>query len=209
MQLLGKTSLAVATLLCWACASDSSTGTPSGHGQLVVRLKDAPFPTDQVSTVDMFVMRVDARAASTTDADAEDDVDAASAASQGWSTVAEPNESIDLLALTGSNLATLGTATLAAGTYQSLRLILDVSQSSITLKDGTTLSGTSDPGIVFPSAAHTGIKILLDTPITIDDGGTTTVVVDFDVSNSFVMRGNTILQNGLLFKPVIHATLEQ
>jgi hypothetical protein len=35
----------------------------------------------------------------------------------------------------------------------------------------------------------------------------TTLLVDFDVNNSFVMRGNTIAQNGLLFKPVITATI--
>ena len=36
--------------------------------------------------------------------------------------------------------------------------------------------------------------------------GTTSMLIDFDVGKSFVMRGNSISQNGLLFKPVIHAT---
>ncbi len=209
MQFPGRTSLVLTALLGWACASDSSTGPPSGRGQLVVRLMDAPFPTDEVSSVDIFIVRVDAKTASTTDADAEEELEAATSAADGWSTVAEPNEVIDLLALSGGNVATIGSAMLAAGSYQSLRLIVDVAQSSVTLKDGTTLTGTSDPSIKFPSAGKSGIKILLDSPITIDDGGTTTVLVDFDVSNSFVLRGNTIMQNGLLFKPVIRATLEQ
>jgi len=34
------------------------------------------------------------------------------------------------------------------------------------------------------------------------------MVVDFDVANSFVMRGNSLAQNGLLFKPVIRATVK-
>jgi hypothetical protein len=34
------------------------------------------------------------------------------------------------------------------------------------------------------------------------------MLVDFDVANSFVLRGNTILQNGLLFKPVVKATTQ-
>src|SRR5206468_2761287 len=38
-------------------------------------------------------------------------------------------------------------------------------------------------------------------------GATTTLLVDFDVNNSFVMRGNSINQNGLLFKPVVNATI--
>jgi hypothetical protein len=35
------------------------------------------------------------------------------------------------------------------------------------------------------------------------------MVVDFDLGNSFVLRGNTIESNGLLFKPVIRATASQ
>jgi hypothetical protein len=34
------------------------------------------------------------------------------------------------------------------------------------------------------------------------------VLLDFDAEQSFVMRGNTILQNGLLFTPVIKATIQ-
>jgi hypothetical protein len=33
------------------------------------------------------------------------------------------------------------------------------------------------------------------------------MVLDFDVGNSFVMRGNSLAQNGLLFKPVVKATV--
>jgi hypothetical protein len=35
---------------------------------------------------------------------------------------------------------------------------------------------------------------------------TSTVLIDFDLENSFVMRGNSISQNGLLFKPVVKAS---
>jgi hypothetical protein len=35
--------------------------------------------------------------------------------------------------------------------------------------------------------------------------GAQTLLLDFDVSESFVMRGNA-MRNGLLFKPVIKAT---
>jgi hypothetical protein len=78
----------------------------------------------------------------------------------------------------------------------------------VTLKDGTVLSGASSPSIVFPSAGKTGIKILFTTPIDVDADETTDVLVDFDAGESFVVRGNTILQNGLLFKPVIRATIQ-
>ena len=70
------------------------------------------------------------------------------------------------------------------------------------------LSGTSTPSIKFPSASRSGIKIALTQAVTVMANQTTTVLVDFMVLNSFVMRGNSIAQNGLLFTPVIHASVK-
>ena len=103
----------------------------------------------------------------------------------------------------------LGEAAVDAGTYRSIRLILDTQQSSVTLKNpAMTLTGTSSPSILFPSAGNTGIKVLFDSPIQVAEGATTVVLLDFDAGQSFVVRGNTIMQNGLLFKPVINASIQ-
>lgn len=188
-----------------ACA-DSTTA--QGTGQLQVRLTDAPFSTDLVSRVDVWVLRVDVRRDVTTDADADDNLAANTSTSSGWTTVATPDQSIELLALQHGVSTALGGATIAAGDYQSARLLIDPSRSSVTLKDGTVLTSSSTPNVTFPSAAQSGIKINLDRPIAIAADGTTTALVDFDVSKSFVMRGNTIGQNGLLFKPVVRGTVQ-
>lgn len=188
-----------------ACA-DSTTAQPTGA--LQVRLTDAPFATDSVSRVDVWVLRVDVRQASSTEADADANVTDASSTSSGWTTVATPNQSIELLALQHGVTSALGGATIAAGDYQSARLIIDPSRSSVTLKNGTVLTSTSSPSVTFPSAAQSGLKINLDKPIAIAADGTTTAVVDFDVGQSFVMRGATIAQNGLLFKPVVRGTVQ-
>jgi hypothetical protein len=116
----------------------------------------------------------------------------------GWTTIATPNKSINLLTLTGGTTTNLGASALATGTYQGFRMIIDASQSSITLADGTK------PTIKWPSAAHTGIKITLDHSISVTKDSSA-MVLDFDLGRSFVMRGNSISQNGLLFKPVIRA----
>jgi hypothetical protein len=201
-----RTLPVLVALLAAACSNNASApDLKPGEGRMVVQLKDAPFDVAEVQSVDVFVLRVQGKLEETTDADAAADVDGSGG---GWLTVAEPNVSIDLLTLSGGNVATIGQAALAAGTYKSLRLVLDVSKSSVTLKNGTQLTATSQPSIMFPSAGSSGLKINLDQPIAIDDGGTTTVLVDFDVGNSFVLRGNTIMQNGLLFKPVIRATVQ-
>ena len=183
--------------------SDSASMGP-GEGRIALRLTDAPFPLDQVASIDVFVVRVEAKLEETTEADAEDDENS----SGGWIVLSSPNASFDLMDLQNGVSVSLGDAAVAAGAYRSVRLILDTSQSSVTLKDGMILSATSSPSIVFPSAGKTGIKVHFDTPILVDVGETTIVLLDFDAGESFVMRGNTILQNGLLFKPVIHASVD-
>jgi hypothetical protein len=197
--------LAVATFAV-AC-SDSTSPARGASGILVTRLTDAPFPTDQVQSVDIYVVRIDARTSDVTDADANAALDDRSSASSGWQTVATPNASFNLLSLQNGIAATLGQANLPAGSYSGFRLLIDQSKSSATLKDGTVLTGGSTPGIKFPSAGESGIKIVLSQPVKIVAGTETDLVVDFNVGQSFVMRGNTIQQNGLLFKPVVHASV--
>ncbi len=182
------------TLLCAlafaACSDSSGTGT----GMLSVRLTDAPFPFSEVSRVDVYVVRVDARQAAATDDEAADE------SSGGWTTVATPNASINLLDLGDGKTMNLGATTLPTGNYQSFRLILDTDKSSITLKDGT------QPDIKFPSAGHSGIKVILDQPIQLTENGSV-MTLDFDIGRSFVARGNGA-KNGFIFKPVIHAVAQ-
>ncbi len=185
------TMLGVAAMM--ACSD--STGTNSG--KLTVKLTDAPFPFAEVSRVDMWVVRIDARSSSVSETEASN-----AASTSGWTTIASPNAAINLLSLQGGVTTNLGTATLATGNYNGFRLILDTQKSSVTLKDGTVLTGGS--GIIFPSAAQTGIKINLDAPIQVTQDSSV-MILDFDVGSSFVMRGNSIKNNGLLFKPVIRA----
>src|SRR5690348_4105398 len=132
-------TLALGALLFATACSDSTSPT-GNNGTLVTRLTDAPFPTDQVKSVDVFVVRVDARQTDVTDADANTALDDQSSATSGWKTVARPNKSFDLLSLQNGIAATLGQANLPAGTYSGFRFVIDQSKSSATLKDGTVLS---------------------------------------------------------------------
>lgn len=171
-----------------ACSDSSGTGT----GLLTVRLTDAPFPFSEVASVNIYVVRVDAKTSSTTDAEAEDETN-----QNGWTTIATPNALINLLDLGSGKTMNLGATTLPTGNYQGFRLIIDSDQSSITLKDG------SSPPIFFPSAAQSGIKVNLDQPIQLTEDGSV-MTLDFDIGRSFVMRGNRA-SNGFNFKPVIRA----
>lgn len=198
---LAAAALAVGTLT--ACAGEDS-GAP-GYGTLAVALTDAPFPFDSVARADIWIVRIDARAEEPSDAEAGNDVDGSENGddpSSEWVTIATPDRSINLLELRNGVVTNLGATRLPTGTYNGFRLILDTDRSSVTLKDGTVLEGNSDPGIKWPSAGQTGIKINLEAPIHVV-GDSTVMVVDFDLGKSFVQRGHTISQNGLLFKPVV------
>ena len=190
-----------------ACSTYDSTNAPSeGMGSVRVQLTDAPFPFDSVAKVEVHVVRVDARIA---DADsAAADANVSDNSQGGWVEIARPDKIVELLALRGGKVADLGSTQVAVGTYRGLRLIIDASKSSLTLKNGMSLTGASSPGVKFPSADKSGLKINIDGGVAITEANATTLVIDFDVGNSFVMRGNSITQNGLLFKPTLSATVK-
>jgi Domain of unknown function (DUF4382) len=211
LQMAGLTTIGVAILAVAAACSGSATGvgtTSPQYGALKLALTDAPFSTDSVRSVNVFVVRVDGRmaAADSTAADSATAGDSASA--DGWTTLAMPDTAVNLLAYQNGSTLALGAARLAAGTYSGFRMIIDPTQSNVVLANGDTLTGASSPGIVFPSGNRSGIKINLSSPVAITAGDTATMLLDFNVANSFVLRGNSILQLGLLFTPVIQATIQ-
>jgi hypothetical protein len=211
-----------AGVLFGSVACSDSTG--SGSGTVSVRLSnqsvaasvvgdligsdtESPLPAGSVKSVDIFVVRVDAKREEPSDDDAAAETEDSDSEKGGWVTVAEPNAKFDLMKLADGTNTFLGDAKVAAGSYNGFRLIIDPSKSSVTLNDATNtvIGGESIVGLKFPSAAKTGIKIKLsDGAVDVKEGETSTLVVKFDVSSSFVVRGNSIEQNGLLFKPVIH-----
>lgn len=205
LAITGLTVCATAALV--ACGTDSGT-SPAASGSVSVSLTDAPFPFDSVARADLFVVRIDGKIADTDSAGAEtgknDDSHSNTDPSRDWVTLAAPNQAFNLLDLQNGKSVNLAQTTLPSGTYRGFRLILDVDKSSITLKNGTLLT-VANGGIKFPSAGRSGIKINLAQPFTVVSGKSQ-MIVDFDLGHSFVMRGNSIGLNGLIFKPVIRAS---
>ena len=211
---------AVALIGAVACSDSTSAGSgtvsvrltnqsvaASVVGDVIASDEVSPLPAGAVKSVDIFVVRVDAKREEPTDDDAAEATEDSESEKGGWVTVAEPNAKFDLMKLADGTNTFLGDAKVAAGSYNGFRLIIDPAKSSVTLNDATNtvIGGESIVGLKFPSAAKTGIKIKLsDGAVDVKAGETSTLVVKFDVSNSFVVRGNSIEQNGLLFKPVIH-----
>jgi hypothetical protein len=217
-------TIAFAATLFGAVACSDSTG--SGTGTVGVRLTntsvaasvaaslvdgEVPLPPGSIKSVNLFVVRIDARHAEASDEEAAANTEESEAAEGGWVTLAEPNAVIDLMTIADGSTAFLGEAEVAAGGYSGFRLVIDPAKSSVTLNDeaSTVIGGESIVGLKFPSAAQTGIKVKLSGPVEVEEGEETTVLVKFDVSQSFVMRGSTIEQNGLLFTPVIKAEQQE
>jgi len=196
-------------LFALAIAAACSDSTAPGRGTVIVQMHDAPFPTDSVEAVNIFVTRVDARVKAADSAASDSALAEDSAAAHGWITLAEPNAVFDLLELQNGVFAVLDTMSVAAGNYTSIRLVIDPSQSNVTLKNGMVLTGTSAPNVSFPSGSSSGIKVNISGGLTVIADDTAVVSLDFDLDQSFVMRGNSISQLGLLFKPVVRASVSQ
>lgn len=186
--MLRKVLSALAIAVGAAACSDSD-----GSGKLTVQMTDAPFPYSEVSAVNVYVVRIDARTGAATDAEATN-----ASNTSGWTTIATPNRVVNLMSLQGGVTTNLGTTELSTGSYNAFRLVIDPAQSGVTLKSGAAVTTT------FPSAAQSGIKINLDQPIEVTEDSSV-MILDFDIGKSFVMKGNSIAQNGLNFKPVIRA----
>jgi hypothetical protein len=91
------------------------------------------------------------------------------------------------------------------GEYGQLRLV--VSWAEVTLAEGYEFrDGTITKPLFIPSGMQTGIKVLLNESIEAEDGTLTTLIVDFDVNENFVIQGNPDTPagiHGILFTPVL------
>lgn len=118
--------------------------------------------------------------------------------------ISSDTASYDLLALQHGVTAYLGSAEIPVGTYSQLRLIVD--SARVTLKSPVTFtSGSSSSLMKVPSGSTSGLKVNLDGVEVVP--GETVLLVDFDVSRSFVFQGPPGGPKSASFKPVIHATV--
>ena len=121
-------------------------------------------------------------------------------------TITDTTAEYDLLTLQNGVTALLGSASVPAGDYTQLRLVVD--HATITLVPGVTFSdGSSSQTLKVPSGAQSGIKVNFAGPVHIEPG-TTNLLVDFDVSQNFVFRGDPSHPKGVLFTPVLQASLK-
>ncbi len=116
----------------------------------------------------------------------------------------EPQE-YDLLDLQNGVTALLGEATVAAGPYAQLRLVVD--SARLTLANGATFQdGSSARTLKVPSGHESGIKVIFPGGLELTED--VDVVVDFDVAKNFVFQGPPTRPMSVLFTPVLKGTAQ-
>src|SRR5205814_3882122 len=102
-----------------ACYQDDSSNGPASRKPLAkVLLTDAPFPYDSITSVNLYVVRIEASAQLDT-------------VRGDWVVVAEPRHTFDLLQLQQGTTAFLGEGEIPAGEYHAIRMTIDTSLSSV------------------------------------------------------------------------------
>jgi len=185
-SLIRRLSSGVAALILLAgCGDSAGTG---GSAQLVVRLTDAPIDNVQSATIWVSSVYLIGGSDST----------------GNRFVVMDTAAMYDVLTLTDGVTALVGDVTVPSGTYTQMRMVVD--SARVTLKNITFSDGSTSKTMKTPSGQQSGIKVNFSGPVNIDPGQTV-LVVDFDVSRNFVFTGPKTSPNGVIFKPVLHATV--
>ncbi|MBU4316674.1 MAG: DUF4382 domain-containing protein [Proteobacteria bacterium] len=128
-----------------------------------------------------------------------------------WRTVATLNKTYNLLTLVHGVTAALGESELEAGTYNQMRLILGNQPDNTTnilgnihpqsmpqyLIDGNNVVHE----LKVPSGYNSGIKLVH--PFEIEDGKTTDLILDFDVTRSIHLAGKIEKNGKYILRPTI------
>ena len=189
MKKLLFTLSAVAIILMFYACSDKMSSDDRGPGRLVIKITDAPFPIDLVESTAVTITKVEIRKVCDSISDGNP-----------YMVVSEDTMILDLLKLRNGITADLADVEVPQGKYDLVRLYVD--QASLKIKDGDSYS------VKVPSGRQTGIKVFVKPALSVEGGLTSELLLDFDLSRSFVMRGNPHKPsgiNGFIFKPVIRA----
>lgn len=165
-------------------------------GMLRISVTDAPFPSAFVESATVVIKEVRVH----------------ESGGDAWQTVFVGSRTIDLVPLTGGVAELLVEVPLDPGAYNEVRLIVDAGTVTLTadavVKDDEVFT-VADGDLKFPSGSQTGIKIKIDNDIVVTTELSGDLVLDFDLSKSFVFNGPFTHQPGVqrvIFKPVVRAT---
>ncbi|MCE2612178.1 DUF4382 domain-containing protein [Flavobacteriaceae bacterium D16] len=185
-------------LVFWNCTDEASSSS-SDTARLRIQLTDAPFPYDMISEANVTIFKIEARYSDDGDGDMDESMGMDDGEGEGrpFITLFDEELDVNLLELTNGVTETLVDTEVPAGEYDLIRVY--VRGVNVVTKDSTVYN------LKVPSGPQTGIKVFIDPPLVVAGGLSADLLLDFDVSRSFVARGNIKKEsfNGFIFKPVI------
>lgn len=148
----------------------------SSNGSMSVRITDGPISGFQEINVNIQKVEI--------------------SSGGGWITLGSPNQTYNLLALTGGLSQTLAAgATLPAGHYSQMRLVLGAG-NTVKLADGSVHP------LTVPSGLQTGIKLIVSFDVAA--GTTEDVWIDFDAAHS-IQLVSAGASNQYILRPTVRA----
>lgn len=172
--------------------NDDSAGPGQDQGAVTVKITDSPFPLKWFAEVDVTITKIELHAVDST-------------RHGSFISVWEGRQSVNLLDLRNGETSDFPQADVPAGRYNMIRLKID--SVHIKYKNGTEFS------LNLPDNRKAGIRIIIAPPLQVDQGATTEVLLDFDLSKSLIIRGgwhqNFPLPGFFTFRPVIRAVCMQ
>jgi len=177
---------AAAVLMSGCNKSETTNGGP---GKLSVKITDDPFNINFVESATVTITKIEIRKTGSNDGDP-------------FLVLTETPVTVDLFQLRNGITEELVNLEVPQGDYDLIRLYVD--EASLKLKEHA-----ESFNMKVPSGSQTGIKVFISPGIYVEGGISAELILDFDLSKSFVMRGNmehAAGVNGFIFKPTIKAT---
>lgn len=180
--------LVLGLLIFIAC--ESSTSDPIKSGKVRVTVTDAPYPIEFIAKAEVVVKKVEIKMVGESDTTA-------------FVTLSEEEKTFDLVQLRNGLTEFFGEAEVEPGVYSELRLI--TGDAYVMLTDSTVFD------LKIPSGGSSGIKIKIKPDLIVSENGISEILLDFDLSKSFVIKGNANNVKepkdikGFNFKPVVRA----
>ncbi|MFC1543469.1 DUF4382 domain-containing protein, partial [Candidatus Neomarinimicrobiota bacterium] len=187
-KLVSLAVVATAVGMIFLSCDSLSNDEEEESGALSVLLTDGPFPSDLVAEANVTIDSLDIREKGTQET------------TGAYTTLSREQATYNLMDLRNGVTESLVEIDVPEGVYNQIRLY--ISDATVILKDGQEFP------LQVPSGVRTGLKIFIAPDIEVLSDITAELLLDIDVSKSFVVQGNPRTPGGLtgfLFKPVLRA----
>ena len=195
MKMLKNFLLAFAALLLFfGCSRYGNELQYAQFGSIKLQLTDAPFPYELITEANITITKVEVRL--------KEEGTETEEGGTTFQTLFEGSEKVNMMELTNGVMLNMGETEVPVGTYDLVRVY--VTDASIKLAD----DDETVYEVKVPSGSQTGIKIFIEPELVIVSELSEDLMLDVDLSQSFVLQGNLETPagvSGFNFKPVLRA----